>query len=242
MITKTQKLSGGRSIHQFRGKTSNIYIVEADREDATFLIDCGMPSDSEVLFDILNRLPELRRIVCTHFHVDHVAGWINLKKVFKNCEIWLHEKAKPFVIGRERIPCPSFVDYIKILRPCMKEYAYYPKFGDLFNGGLYGTPFKKGFPLDRVEFFANGQKVLPGFITIQTPGHRPGSVSFFDPDSGILVSGDFIVVIKDKLVNNSFVASRKDQEDSINKIKQMKGIKFIYPGHGYCRPFNIGEL
>ena len=63
MITKTQKLSGDRIIHQFRGKTSNIYIVEADREDATFLIDCGMPSDSEVLFDTLSRLPELRRIV-----------------------------------------------------------------------------------------------------------------------------------------------------------------------------------
>lgn len=244
MITKTQKLSEGRTIHQFRGKTSNIYIIESDREDATFLIDCGMPSDTEVLLDTLNRLPELRRIVCTHFHVDHVAGWINLKKVFKNCEIWFHEKAKPFVLGRDRIPCPSFVDYIKILWPCMKEYGYYPKFGDLFNGGLYGTPLKKGFPLDRVEFFANESACgeLPGFITIQTPGHRPDSVSFFDSDSGILVSGDFIVVIKDKLVNNSFVESRKDQEDSIDKIKQMKGIKFIYPGHGYCRPFNADEL
>lgn len=242
MITKTQKLSGDRAIHQFRGKTSNIYIVEANREDAAFLIDCGMPSDAEVLLDTLSRLPELRRIVCTHFHVDHVAGWINLKKVFKNCEIWLHEKAKPFVVGRKRIPYPSFVDYIKILWPCMKEYGYYPKLEDLSNGGLYGTPFKKGFPLDRVEFFANEQKALPGFITIQTPGHRPGSVSFFDPDSGILVSGDFIVVIQDKLVNNSFVASRKDQEDSICKIKQMKGIKFIYPGHGYCRAFNADEL
>ncbi|MDO9567316.1 MAG: MBL fold metallo-hydrolase [Candidatus Desulfaltia sp.] len=242
MITKTQKLSGDRTIHQFRGRTSNIYIIEDKRQNATFLIDCGMPSDMESLFNVLKPLPVLRRIVCTHFHVDHVAGWISLKKVFKNCEIWLHEKAKPFVVGRKRIPYPSFGDYIKILLPCMKEYGYYPKFGDLFNGGFYGTPFKKGFPLDRVEFFANEQKVLPGFITIQTPGHRPCSVSFFDPDSGILVSGDFIVVIQDKLVNNSFVASRQDQENSIYKIKQIKGVKFIYPGHGYCRPFDVDKL
>lgn len=108
--------------------------------------------------------------------------------------------------------------------------------------GYMARRLKKGFPMDRVEFFPNEQKVLPGFITIQTPGHRPDSVSFFDPDSGILVSGDFIVVIKDKLVNNSFVASKKDQEDSIDKIKQINGIKFVYPGHGPCLPFNADEL
>ena len=242
MITKTQNLTHDRVIQQYRGKTSNIYIIEDKRQNATFLIDCGMPSDSKAIIDILHPLQPLKRIVCTHFHVDHVSGWINLRHVFKDCQIWMHEKAKPFVTGKKRIPYPSLADYIAILLPCMKEYGYCPGFKDFINGGLYGTPFKKGFPLDRLIFFSGKEEVLPGFTTIHTPGHRPDSVSFFDPDSGILVTGDFIVVIKDKLVNNTFVASRKDQEDSIIKIKNMPGIKYIYPGHGHCRLFDINEL
>jgi len=201
-----------------------------------------MPSDSKALIDILRPLQPLKRIVCTHFHVDHVSGWINLRHVFRDCQIWMHEKAKPFVTGKKRIPYPSLADYIAILLPCMKEYGYCPGFKDLISGGLYGTPFKKGFPLDRLIFFSGKEEVLPGFLTIPTPGHRPDSVSFFEPDSGILVTGDFIVVIKDKLVNNTFVASRKDQKDSIIKIKNMQGIKHIYPGHGHCRLFDINEL
>jgi len=39
-------------------------------------------------------------------------------------------------------------------------------------------------------------------------------------------------VINGKVLINTFVASQKDQEDSIIKIKNIKDIKFIYPGHG----------
>lgn len=242
MITDTQQLTSDRVIHQFMGKASNFYIIEDNRQRATFLIDCGMPSDTKALFDFLRHLPPLRRIVCTHFHVDHVSGWISLKKVFENCEIWFHEKARPFIMGYERIPCPAFNDFVEMILPCMKESGYFPRPGELFKGALYGTPFKRGFPGDRVKFFANEDQVLPGFATIQTPGHRPESVSFFDQDSGILVSGDFLVVVNGHVIKNTFVASRKDQEDSITKIKSIKGIRFIYPGHGICRPFSVNAL
>ena len=238
MITYIQNLTGDRTIHQFMGKASNIYIIEDNRQKATFLVDCGMPSDKEALVKALRRLPPLKRVVCTHFHVDHVSGWTYLKAIFKECEIWFHEKARPFVMGDQRIPFPSYADYKNIIMPCMKASGYFPGPGDLFKGGLYGTPFKKGFPLDRVEYFTNEQPVLPGFKTIPTPGHRPDSASFFDRESGILISGDFLVAINRKLIGNTFVASKKDQKDSINKIKRINGLRFIYPGHGVCVPFS----
>lgn len=241
MITNTQKLTDDRVIHQVKGKAGNIYILADNNHKAAFLVDCGMPSDADNLVETLSTLPPLKSIVCTHFHVDHASGWIRLKKVFKDCEIMFHEKAKPFVMGQKRIPYPALTDYFEILRPCMKESGYFPGFGDLFRGGIYGTPFKKGFPLDRVTFFTNDQQVLPGFITIHTPGHRPDSVSFFDPNSGILISGDFLVVINGKVIVNTFVASQKDQEDSIKKIRKMEGIRLIYPGHGNCVPFSMNE-
>ena len=242
MITKSHTLAKNRVIHQFRGNVSNIYIIEDHNQDSTFLIDCGMPSDTQVLLKVLDPLPPLKRIVCTHFHVDHVSGWISLKKSKSDCEILLHEAAKPFVMGHRRIPMPSFNDYISILIPCMRDYGYIPGWRDILKSKLYGTPFKKGFSLERVRFFTNQQTVLPEIQTISTPGHRPDSVSFFDPDSGILVTGDFIVVIGDRLISNAYLSSPKDQQSSISKILSLKTLRFIWPGHGPCRPFSAKEL
>jgi glyoxylase-like metal-dependent hydrolase (beta-lactamase superfamily II) len=237
MITHSQSLTGDRTIHQFMGKASNIYIINDHRQKATFLVDCGMWSDKASLIKALQPMLPLKRIVCTHFHVDHVSGWTYLKSIFKECEIRFHEEARPFVRGDQRIPFPSYADYKNIIIPCMRVSGYFPGPGDLFMSGLFGTPFKKGFPLDRVTFYRDEEPVLPGFKTIQTPGHRPDSVSFFDQESGILISGDFLVVINGKLVSNTFVASKKDQKDSINKIKQLNGLKYVFPGHGVCVPF-----
>lgn len=238
MITNSASLTGNRVIHQFRGNVSNIYIIEDHNEHRTFMIDCGMPSDTHALLKVLDPLPPLKRIVCTHFHVDHVSGWISLKKYKRDCEIWLHEAARPFVEGHRRIPLPSFDDYTSILIPCMQDYGYIPGWQDVFTSKLYGTPFKKGFPLERVKFFTNQQTILPKIITIPTPGHRPDSVSFFDPDSGILVTGDFIVVIGDRLINNTYLSNPDDQRRSISKILSLKALRFIWPGHGPCIPFS----
>jgi glyoxylase-like metal-dependent hydrolase (beta-lactamase superfamily II) len=240
MITHLRHLSGNRTIRQFVGNASNIYIIEDDCQNATFLVDCGMWSDKRSLIEALKPMPPLKRVVCTHFHVDHVSGWTYLKTIFKECDIWFHEKARPFVMGDQRVPFPSYADYKDIIIPCMRASGYFPGLGDVFMGGMYGTPFKKGFPLDRITFFKNEQQVLPGFKTIPTPGHRPDSASFFDQESGILVSGDFLVVINGKLVSNTFVSSKKDQKDSVNKIKRLNGLRHVFPGHGKCVPFFKG--
>jgi len=124
----------------------------------------------------------------------------------------------------------------------MRESGYLPGLSDIFNGGLYGTPFKKGFPKDRVRFFKEGDDVLPGFIAIHTPGHRPDHVSFFDPESGVLICGDFIIVINDRAVANTFLASPADQKASLEKIRSMSGILSLWPGHGNVRPFDCEAL
>lgn len=121
----------------------------------------------------------------------------------------------------------------------MKEYGYFPSLIGIFQGAVYGTPFKKGFPGEEVIYFSNEDDVLPGFKTISTPGHTPDSVSFFDRESGILITGDFLLVINNKLLFNTYVSDKKDQEDSITRIKAMEGIKCVYPGHGNPQPFNI---
>ena len=238
LVTDTRHLTDNRIIHQYRGGASNIYIIVDNVQGMSFLVDCGMPSDVRSLAKTLDLMPPLKRVVCTHFHVDHVSGWINLKSIFKNCSIWFHESGKPSVLGLDRVPFPTLMDFKNVLLPCMREVRYFPSLSDLLQGGLYGTPFRKGFPLGRVEFFASDQQVLPGFITLHTPGHRPESASFFDQKSGILISGDCIIVLGGEVTNNMFLWSKKEQKASISKIKQMDELRLIFPGHGVCRPFS----
>ena len=129
MITCTLNLTNDRIVHQFRGRASNIYVIVDNRREASFLVDCGMPSDAKALTEILLRMPPLKRIVCTHFHVDHVSGWIHLKTIFKNCSLWFHENGTPWVMGRERIPFPSFGDLKKVLKNVQTINGYKKQYG-----------------------------------------------------------------------------------------------------------------
>lgn len=242
MIKATTSLADGRALHQYWGAASNAYILECPQHDATFVVDCGMPSDAAPLTKILNSLPPLEAVVATHFHVDHVSGWIGLEAAFNDAALWLHARAAPFAKGRRRLPLPGLVDMIRVLIPCMREYRYVPRWGELFAGALYGTPLKRGFPSERIRYFSDCQEILPGFKTIATPGHRPDSVSFLDPDSGILITGDFLLVLGGRLTANPFVSSPEQQERSIARIKSTPGIRFIYPGHGMGAPFALEML
>ena len=228
------RLSEGLALHKYRGKTSNVYIIVDSIRQATYMVDCGIPGDVPNLTDFLKQAPPLNRVIITHFHVDHISGWIELRKIFQDAEIWFHEKARPFVMGHERIPFPSLSAFREILIPCMKEYGFIPHPGDLLRGALYGTPFRAGFPEDRVQFYNDSDEPLPGFKAIHTPGHRPDCTSFYHPESGAIITGDTILVMNGEPISNTFLENPDDQNMSIEKIMQLEGLKIIYPGHGIC--------
>ena len=238
MIRFKRNLSAGRALYQFWGKTSNCYLLVDFNRNASYLIYCGMPSDASSLLHALKNLPRLKRVVCTHFHVDHISGWVALKKAYPGAEIWFHEKARSFVSGKKSIPFPGPRAFKEILIPCMQEYGYRPNLQDAFQGALFGSPLKKGFPEDRVRYFADKVTVLPGFTTLHTPGHRPDEASFLDPELGIFISGDFIVVLDGKILPNTFVSSPEAQRASLKKIQQYTAVKCICPGHGQVRSFS----
>jgi glyoxylase-like metal-dependent hydrolase (beta-lactamase superfamily II) len=242
MIRFKQNLSAGRQFYQFWGKTSNCYLLVDRDEDATYLIDCGMPSDVPSLLKVLKEMPPLKRVVCTHFHVDHISGWIGLKQKYPGTDIWFHEKAGKLVSGQQTIPLPGYRAIKEILIPCMRMYGYRPNLRDIFQGARYGTFLKKGFPQDGVRFFTDGADILPGFLTLHTPGHRPDESSFLEPESGVFIAGDFLLVLAGKVFANTFVSSAADQQTSRNKIRQRREQFIVCPGHGECVPFSPQDI
>jgi glyoxylase-like metal-dependent hydrolase (beta-lactamase superfamily II) len=84
--------------------------------------------------------------------------------------------------------------------------------------------------------------VLPGFLSIHTPGHVPDETSYFEPQSGQFISGDFIIVINNRITVNTFLTDKSHQLKSLERIKQLTNIKAICPGHGRCRAFTVNDL
>lgn len=244
MSGKFSCLNGKAEIWQFKGQTSNMYLVVYPEDNRTILVDCGFPWDIPDLLEFIdeNNIPPIEKVVCTHFHVDHASGWTELRKHYRSIFIHFHKEAIGLVSGTERMSVPYPRDFMNIMLPVMKENRYIMSPKEAKETAHFGTSFKSHFPMDRVSFFSSTEEVIPGFETIHTPGHRPESVSFYEPESGAFVSGDFIIVINGKVVVNTFVYDSKAQLKSMEKVKKLENLIYLLPGHGNCMDFNENLL
>lgn len=104
--------------------------------------------------------------------------------------------------------------------------------------GAAGSAMLFGFKFGSVpvpDFFIAENEALPGLKTIKvlfTPGHSPGSVSFFAPEEGFLISGDV-------LFNGSIGRTDLPGGDFKTLINSIKTQIFVLPddtqvfsGHG----------
>ncbi|MCB1114220.1 MAG: MBL fold metallo-hydrolase [Chlamydiia bacterium] len=75
-----------------------------------------------------------------------------------------------------------------------------------------------------------GKKIGP-FDVIETPGHTPGGVVFYDPKEGVAFSGD--TLFKGTFGNVSFPQSSRDlMWKSLKKLAKLPGQTKVFPGHG----------
>jgi glyoxylase-like metal-dependent hydrolase (beta-lactamase superfamily II) len=238
MIVAAIPLGGRRRLLHYRGVTGNSYLVVDEKQERTFLVDCGMPRDVPGLLAALSGLPPLNRVVCTHFHIDHVSGWHGLKKAFPDLTLWFREPARPWVRGEKRLPPPGLRVLRDLFLPVMREYRYRLGWREIRATRLYGTGLRPGFPRPGVRFFGDDQNPLPGFATLPTPGHRPEHTAFWDADSRILLCGDFLLRLGGMVVTENFLCSPEDQHRSLARIRQLGAIELLCPGHGACAPWD----
>lgn len=141
---------------------TNCYIVADEASGQAAVID---PAFDALL--IARHLREnnltLTHILLTHSHFDHVGGLAELTTLFPDVPVMIHEDA---------------VDML----------AYAAHQARLF-GLTVDTPSE---PDHRTQ---EGDQIKVGRITfdvLYTPGHAPGHISFYDPDEGVIFSGDVL--------------------------------------------------
>ncbi|MGB9246837.1 MAG: MBL fold metallo-hydrolase [Methanoregula sp.] len=200
-----------QGIHQVDGVKGNCFIIV--RDDLT-LIDTGMPKNSakivQYIQDVLKRKPsDIKTIVLTHFHVDHVGDAFDLKKL-SGAKVAIHEADADYVSGRKTPPVPKGVMgmIFKVLMPL----------------------FFRSKPVEP-DIKLNDGDTIAGLATIHTPGHTPGSICLFDPASKILFAGDLLRYDGINIKTGPLALDTHEVQQSINKIAALD-FAIMLPGHG----------
>ncbi len=135
----------------------NCIVVYDELSKDCLIVDPG--ADGDKIYKYVENL-NVRAILATHGHLDHVGQVGYLKKIF-NVPFYMH-KEDEFLINNNIFPNFSFI--VKATY-CPKPDIYL-KEGDILN---FGNIF---------------------FKVIHTPGHTPGSVCFYNDKEKVLISGD----------------------------------------------------
>jgi len=186
--------------------SENTYVVWDPVSREAAIIDPGMSNHSEEkLLDNFIREEKLavKAILLTHIHIDHTFGVEHIKEVY-NAPI-LANKADEF-LGQRRLD----------------------------QARMFHLPMNLS-PLVIDRFIDEGEVMRIGaekVLALHAPGHSPGSLLYYIPSAGLLLTGD--VLFQGSIGRTDLPGGDYGQLiGSINKkITGLPPSTIVYPGHG----------
>jgi glyoxylase-like metal-dependent hydrolase (beta-lactamase superfamily II) len=168
------------------------------------LIDTGVWGTAPQLQGYLNQIgrspKEISMVLITHAHPDHIGGCLAIKKA-SSALFYAHPADKPWIEDVER-------QYQE--RPI-------PNFFELVEGPvLVNRELKDG---DTVSW-DKGKTIR----VLETPGHSPGSISFFYEEEGALITGDAVPAVGTIPIYVDPEASVR----SIQRLAKVPGVKYMF--------------
>lgn len=179
----------------------NIYLLYC--KDKIVLIDSGVSNSSSLVSEYLGNsgrsLKEIKLLLLTHSHPDHIGDAINIQKA-SGCKILAHKNEK---------------DWIENIDIQFKERPI-PGFYSLVAGSV---------KID--EFLYEDKKIeidKENSIEIYfTPGHSSGSISLLIPNDKALICGDAVPVPNTQPIFENYSQSKS----SIEKLKSIPNISLL---------------
>lgn len=206
---------------------NNAYLIK-DRQ--YILVDCGQAEDAPRLLKELRKngidRGDLGLLVITHAHPDHMGSAAALQEEL-GVPVAIHRAEEEFLVRGRSAP----------IIPYSWE-------GKLVNSVLYkkaaetGKPVKVGLTyedqMDLAEFGLDG-------LLLATPGHTLGSSSVIVGEEAII--GDLLMMVPPFAGVPGVPWFAEDPIalwDSIKLLRQ-RGVRRVYPGHGFCWEMGLVE-
>ena len=197
-----------RGVYTFTGLMAGRVYLVTEGEGLT-IIDAGLPFAAARIARQLKRAgydpTDVKRILVTHAHSDHVGGLENLVQI-TGAEVIAHEIEKPYVEGTADI---------------------------LRAGGATYKP-SWAVPVDRTVTNGEIiEEVEGGMQALHTPGHSPGHTSYLWLRREVLFCGDVMMNVggKLRLPIRAFTPDMAEDQRSILKLVALN-VHFVCPGHG----------
>ncbi len=189
-------------------------------EDGLALVDSGLPKRKDTILAVvagIARQPaDLKHILITHHHVDHVGSLADLKGA-SDARSYVHPADTPIVRGDEPQPGPNPSSLLgKLAGPLLARLSSEP-------------------PAAAVDVEVEDGEELPiagGIKVVHTPGHTPGHLAFLLPAKKVLFVGDAAANIL--RLGMPFGMYTADPEQAKESIRKLAGLEFDIAcfGHG----------
>lgn len=178
---------------------ANCYVLIDENEKVAAVIDPGVPSDE--LNDILVGF-DLKYILLTHGHFDHIYGSESLKNLYPDARLCIHKDDEICLNDHEYNLVGNFEGYLPVLNADV-----------ILN--------------DSDEIILSDDIKL---TVVHTPGHSRGSVCYVDFKNKVMFSGDTLFCRTVGRVD--FIGgSPEDMLNSIRLLATFDPETVVYPGH-----------
>jgi glyoxylase-like metal-dependent hydrolase (beta-lactamase superfamily II) len=231
------------------GGLARSYVIS--EAEGLVVVDIGSIGTAEDVAIFIKRLPgrslhDVKCIVATHFHIDHIGGIGRLlKKCLPDTVVLFHFLVDHY-LKKQRTISRLKNWRTGFLPAALFSTRYVRKFAHFRFESLAGIPLpilEKSLNLpyhqDGIRFI-NTEPSVPcklnfgGWEILATPGHTEDSLSLYNATSGELICGDVILNFKKNGTGylNLFCWNREAVENSYQNLIQKVDAKTIYPGHG----------
>jgi glyoxylase-like metal-dependent hydrolase (beta-lactamase superfamily II) len=205
----------------------NAYLL---RVDAGFgLIDTGPRGCEADVLDALDRVggvpAELRHIVLTHSHKDH-AGSAAALVALTGAMVHAGAKDAPVVAGEIDEPEAVITE---------EERPFYDAIAPTIPPAPAVRVDRVLYERDRVDW---GK---PSALVLDAPGHTPGSIALYLPDSRVLFAGDNIASVNGRPILGPFNVDRAEAIASFRKLAS-HDVDIVCFGHGDPIESNVAEV
>jgi glyoxylase-like metal-dependent hydrolase (beta-lactamase superfamily II) len=225
---KAERIADG--VHRVLKGYVNAYVVESD--EGLILVDTGMPKKAdriaESIRDMGRDAADVRHILITHHHLDHL-GSLNVLAKMTGATVYAPARDAGVIRGDRQPPGPNRAK---------------------LSGRTIGRVIMMigmDQPACHIDGEVHDTDVIPlagGLRVIASPGHTAGHTSFLlDRDGGILIAGDAAGARGDKAgppVGALFGMFTEDLDEAVRSFHKLALFDFEVAVTGHGNPVRSG--